>query len=140
MKTISLLCFLGFATIVLAEETAPPAATPPPFELKNKSSFNAEVASRSPFWPIGYRPAIRKAGDAERSGPEIPSSAFTVTSIMLDPGAHFAIVNGKIMQEGQQFGLKFGNQVYQITLKAIQDGQIVLQRRDEEIIVPLTRK
>jgi len=59
---------------------------------------------------------------------------------MLDVGAHFAIVNGKVMAEGQQFGLQFGNQTYQITLKSIQDGQVILQRRDQEIIVPLKRK
>ena len=44
------------------------------------------------------------------------------------------------MQEGQQFGLQLGNQTYQITVKSIQDGQVVLLRRDEEIVVPLRRK
>ena len=33
-----------------------------------------------------------------------------------------------------------GSQTYQITLKEIRDGQVVLLRRDEEIIVPLRRK
>jgi len=41
-------------------------------------------------------------------------------------GTRFAILNGKIMQEGQQFGLQFGNQVYQVTLRSIEDGQVVL--------------
>ena len=45
------------------------------------------------------------------------------------------------MTEGQQFGLQLGTQTYQLTVKAIQDGQVVLMRRDqEEIIVPLRRK
>ena len=44
------------------------------------------------------------------------------------------------MNEGQVFGLQMGNQTYQITVKAIQDGQVVLQRRDQEIVVPLRRK
>ena len=44
------------------------------------------------------------------------------------------------MNEGQVFGLQMGNQTYQITVKAIQDGQVVLLRRDQEIIVPLRRR
>jgi hypothetical protein len=55
-------------------------------------------------------------------------------------GQHFAILNGKVMQEGQQFGLKFGNQVCQVTLRTIQDGQVVLVYQDAEIVVPLRRK
>ncbi|MEO7723913.1 MAG: hypothetical protein ABIU29_04380 [Chthoniobacterales bacterium] len=53
---------------------------------------------------------------------------------------HFAILNGKIMQEGQQFGLQIGNQIYQVTLRSFQDGQVVLLYQDAEIIVPLRRK
>ena len=44
------------------------------------------------------------------------------------------------MQEGQQFGLQVGNQTYQITLKAIEDGRVILARRDQEIVVLLRRK
>ncbi len=55
-------------------------------------------------------------------------------------GPHFAILNGKIMQEGQQFGLQFGNQVYQVTLRSIEDGQVILVYQDSEIMVPLRRK
>ena len=63
-----------------------------------------------------------------------------VSSITVDQRGRFAIINGKIMQAGQQFGLQVGNQTYQITVKAIEDGQVILGRRDEEIIVPLRRK
>ena len=49
-------------------------------------------------------------------------------------------VNGKIMGEGQQFGLQIGSQTYQITVKSIGDGQVILSRRDSEIAVPLRRK
>ena len=52
----------------------------------------------------------------------------------------FAILNGKAMQEGQQFGLQYGNQVYQITLRSIEDGQVILVYQDNEIVVPLRRK
>jgi hypothetical protein len=119
---------------VLADETAP-------IELKHKSSFNVEANERNPFWPIGWKPApkIAKAG-VEHAGPAVPPSSFVVSSITLDPKAHYAIINGRTMGEGQQFGLQLGTQVYQITVKAINDGHVVLLGRDQEIIVPLRRK
>jgi hypothetical protein len=113
----------------------------PKIELKNKSSFEMEGNNRNPFWPIGWKPSA-KLGDAavEHAGPDIPVSAFVVSSITIERGTKFAIVNGKIMQEGQQFGLQLGSQTYQITLKAIEDGRVVVARRDQEIIIPLRRK
>ena len=97
--------------------------------------------SRSPFWPIGWKPVAKiSTGQGDQAGPEIPQSAFAVSSITLGAGGHFAIINGKIMEEGQQFGLQLGSQTYQITVKAIEDGRVILGRRDQEIIVPLRRK
>ena len=55
-----------------------------------------------------------------------------VTSITLDAGGHFAIINGKMMGEGQEFGLQMGSQTYQITVKAIQDGQVISAARSEK--------
>ncbi len=55
-------------------------------------------------------------------------------------GPRFAILNGKIIQEGQQFGFQFGNQIYQVTLRSIEDGQVVLVYQEAQIIVPLRRK
>ena len=63
-----------------------------------------------------------------------------VSSITIERGTRFAIINGKIIQEGQQFALQMGTSTYQLTLKAIQDGRVVLGRRDQEIVVPLRRK
>lgn len=125
-----------------AQEAAPdptPAPTPA-IELKNKSSFTMDSSGRNPFWPIGWKPVVRTQTTTEHSGPDILPSAFVVSSITLDHGARFAIINGKVMEEGQQFGLQLGNQTYQLTVKAIQDGQVILARRDQEIIVPLRRK
>jgi hypothetical protein len=117
------------------------AGEPPRLEAKNKSSFKMDNGSRSPFWPIGWKPTAKIAQtDVDHTGPDIPPSAFSVTSITLGAGGHFAIINGKIMQEGQQFGLMIGSQTYQITVKAIEDGQVILSRRDNEIAVPLRRK
>jgi hypothetical protein len=97
--------------------------------------------SRNPFWPIGWKPSAKLSEPgADHAGPDIPLTAFSVTSITLDQGARFAIINGKVMQEGQQFGLQLGNQTYQITVKSITDGRVILARRDQEISVPLRRK
>ena len=117
------------------------ASEPPRIELKNKSSFKMEGDNRDPFWPIGWKPSARLADKgSDHAGPEIPTSSFVVSSITVEEKARFAIINGKIMQEGQQFGLQLGGQTYQITLKSIQDGKVVLARRDQEIVVPLRRK
>ena len=132
MKKLLYLCLMTCSSIVLADET-------PPMELKHKSSFNVEANERNPFWPIGWKPApkIAKTG-ADHAGPAIPPSSFVVSSITLDPKAHYAIINGRTMGEGQQFGLQL-ELIYQITVKAINDGNVVLLRHDQEIIVPLRR-
>ena len=135
MKTIFTILTLSLltATCLRAEDA-------PAIELKNKSSFTMDGSGRNPFWPIGWKPAVRTQTTTEHTGPEILPTAFVVSSITLDQGARFAIINGKAMQEGQVFGLQLGNQTYQLTVKAIEDGRVILLRRDEEIIVPLRRK
>lgn len=138
LLTISVLALLGLSGAIAAEQP-PPAAQPPAIELKNKSAFTMDASGRNPFWPIGWKP-VAKVSTSERSGPEIQPEAFLVSSITLDKGGRFAIINGKAMQVGQQFGLQLGNQTYQLTVKAIEDGRVILARRDEEIIVPLRRK
>ena len=164
MKTIlitifSLLALAGFTRAAekhapaAAAAAAPATATPTPgpvsvpasapvIELKTKSAFTVESGSRNPFWPIGWKPSpkISGGGTGENTGADLPPSAFLVSTIMLDPGAHFAIINGKAMVEGQTFGLQMGSQTYQLTVKRIEDGRVILGRRDQEIVVPLRRK
>ena len=130
-----------FAIALLTVAAQMNAAEAPKVELKNKSSFKMDVGSRSPFWPIGWKPAAKiSRTDTDQAGPDVPPSSFAVSSITLGPGGNFAIINGKIMQEGQQFGLQIGTQTYQITVKAIEDGRVVLSRRGSEITIPLRRK
>ena len=129
------LLYLGFVIctgVALADET-------PPIELKHKSFFNMRADERNPFWPIGWKPAPKMAKN-EHAGPAIPSSAFVVSSIVLDPKGRYTIINGRIMGEGQQFGLQIGSTVHQITVKSIEDGHVVLVRGEQEIIVALRRK
>ncbi|HYY12948.1 MAG TPA: hypothetical protein VE758_00785 [Chthoniobacterales bacterium] len=112
---------------------------PPAVELKHKSSFRMESNGRNPFWPIGFKPTAPTARGTN-TGLDIPPNALLLTSITLDQGTHFAIINGKTMQEGQQFTMQVGSETYRLTLKWIQDGQVVLNYQDREIVVPLRRK
>ena len=132
MKKLLCLYLLICTGAALADET-------PLIELKHKSSFSFEAGERNPFWPIGWKPAPKLAKN-EHAGPAIPPSAFVVSTIVLDPKARYAIINGRVMGEGQQFGLQIGSTVHQITLKAVEDGHVVLVRGDQEIVVALRRK
>jgi len=125
---------------ILAGLTALRAAEQPVVELKNKSSFEMENGSRNPFWPIGWRPVAKIANGADHGGNDLPATVFVVSTITVEPTGRFAIINGKTMMEGQQFGLQLGAQTYQITVKHIEDGRVILGRRDQEIVVPLRRK
>jgi len=161
--SISLSIALASALFGASDKTAPPAPKTPPTEnaapanaknkpsdesvaiaLKNKSSFQLDAGSRNPFWPIGWKPAGRVANGGITTGVgaqgEVPPGAFLLTGITLGTPHHFAIINGKTMIEGQQFGLQVGTQIYQVMVKRIEDGQVVIGRGDEEIIVPLRRK
>ena len=89
---------------------SPSDAAPAPvaLELKSKSSFYLQENGRYPFWPIGWKPVAKQTANAamtEPTGPEVQASAFLVSSIVMDPRARFAIINGKVMNEGQVFGL-----------------------------------
>jgi hypothetical protein len=145
MKTILALLTLTALSVpsLLRAEDEPVSKEPAPtaIELKNKSSFTMDASGRNPFWPIGWKPVARVQNNTtEHTGPDILPTAFVVSSITLDQGARFAIINGKVMGEGQVFGLQLGNQTYQLTVKSIEDGRVILSRRDQEITVPLRRK
>ena len=141
-KLFPALCLTSLLLLSAARaENAPPVAPAAPalskIELKHKSTFDAAEA-RDPFWPIGWKKPGPKSSSPS-AGPDLSPASFSLTSVTMGAGTHFAILNGKIMQEGQQFGLQFGNQIYQVTLRAIEDGQVVLVYQDGEIIVPLRR-
>ena len=130
---------LAFCCTSLLLSAAAGAGTEvPTITLKHKSTFGAPN-DRDPFWPIGWKkpgPKIATTG----VGPSLTASSFSLTSVTMGVGQRFAILNGKVMQEGQKFGLQIGSQVYQVTLSSIEDGQVILISQDGEIVVPLRRK
>ncbi|HEV2047234.1 MAG TPA: hypothetical protein VGQ95_11645 [Chthoniobacterales bacterium] len=146
MKKITTLVSMSILIAFGAMGAGKPAdkpAEPGKIETKNKSSFAMDVEARNPFWPIGWKPTAKLSSGgagADQGGADIPVSAFVLSTITLDQGTHFAIINGKAMQEGQQFGLQLGTQMYQVLLKKIEDGRVILSRHDQEIVVPLRRK
>jgi hypothetical protein len=133
-KILAIICILIFAAPAALRADEPVTVV-----VKNKSSFKIDAGTRSPFWPISWKPTGKVASGGTDQG-EVPAGAFVVSTITLDGAAHFAIINGKSMGEGQQFGLQIGTQVYQVKVKRIEDGRVILARRDEEIVVPLRRK
>ena len=140
MKTIlALAAFAATTTFTFAKAPEPTA----PVELKNKSSFKKEESGRNPFWPVGWKPTPKfaTAATVEHAGPDIPATAFVVSSITYDRGARYAIINGQPMTEGQQFGLQMGTSTYQLTVKSIDDGHVTLTRQGHaEISVSLRRR
>ena len=128
-------------TLILAAPALFGADEPAAVAIKHKSSFNLDAGTRNPFSPIGWKPTGRVAsGSGGTSQGEVPPGAFVVSTITLDGATHFAIINGKSIGEGQQFGLQVGAQIYQVTVKRIEDGRVILTRNNEEIVVPLRRK
>ena len=132
MKNL-LLVFCLTSFLLAAVRAAEPA---PAIELKNKSTFDA-TDGRDPFWPIGWK---RPGPKVSTSGPDLSAGSFSLTSVTMGAGTHYAILNGMIMQEGQQFSLQFGKNVYPVTLRSIRDGKVILAYQGSEITVPLRRK
>ena len=132
MKNL-LLVFCLTSFLLAAVRAAEPA---PAIELKNKSTFDA-TDGRDPFWPIGWK---RPGPKVSTSGPDLSAGSFSLTSVTMGTGTHYAILNGMIMQEGQQFSLQSGKNVYPVTLRSIRDGKVILAYQGSEITVPLRRK
>lgn len=133
----SLLLAFCLTSLLLSAARAGEKATT--IELKQKSTFDAAPNERDPFWPIGWKkpgPKIASTG----VGPDLTASSFSLTSVTMGLDQRFAILNGKVMQQGQKFGLQFSGQVYEVTLQSIEDGQVILDYQGSEIVVPLRRK
>lgn len=126
------LCFFCLTNLAIAAARA--ADTPTVDAPAHKSTFDA-ATERDPFWPIGWK----KPNTGGGSGPALTSSSFNLTSITTGTGPRFAILNGKILAQGQQFGLQVGHDVYQVTVQSIQDGEVILTYAGGNVVVPLHR-
>ena len=135
-----LLCSLCLTSSLLSAHAATPTADVPAIKLKQQSSFDRKENARSPFWPIGWTKPNVAASEDTGAAPLLAPAAFALTSITTGGGARFAILNGKIVQEGGVFGFMIGSQTYQVTVQAIQDGEITLAYQGGQVVVPLRRR
>ncbi len=135
MKSTFLLALCLTTGLSLARAEEPKARS---IKLTHQSEFNAADV-RNPFWPIGWKRPVATNPNAVDLGPALTPDSFALTSVATGNGSRFAILNGKVMQESQVFGLQSGSQIYQVTVKAIEDGQVVLTYDGGEIVVPLRR-
>ena len=129
---LSLLCLTSLLTAGARAAEKAAAANP------KKSVFSA-ANTRNPFWPIGWKAPVSKDEEAG-AAPTLSPASFTLTSVTTGPGGSFAILNGKIVQEGQQFGLQMGGQIYNVRVQAVQDGQVTLSYQGGQVVVPLRRR
>jgi hypothetical protein len=106
----------------------------------HKESSFAAANVRNPFWPIGWTKPQATDSESVAAAPALTPAAFSLTSVAIGAGRRFAILNRKILHEGQQFSVQLGRQLYQITLKAVQDGRVVLAYEGGELVVPLQRR
>ncbi|MEI6349574.1 MAG: hypothetical protein WCP06_00540 [Verrucomicrobiota bacterium] len=87
------------------------AQTAEDLNLTARSGFNAEVAVRNPFWPVGWlkQAPVTAAGPAatHASAPEplLKAENFLVTSISIGRQP-LALINGKLYGEGDLIPLK----------------------------------
>lgn len=136
MKSLILaLCLTSLLGIAANAATRPPAAASP---APKASSYDASNR-RNPFWPIGWTKPEAANGGSE-AAPALSANAFALTSVTTGGGTRFAILNGKVVQQGQHFGLQSGAQIYQMTVEAVRDGEVVLRYSGGEIVVPLRRR
>lgn len=148
MKKIAFIILCLTSSAALAVRPRPsvpaPAAAPAPspaaaaIELP-KSVYEATNA-RNPFWPIGWSKPDPTNTQAVAAAPILTPAAFALSSVIGGAGDRFAILNGKAVQEGQQFGLAVNGQVLMVTVQAIEDGQVILAYKGGQVVVPLRRR
>lgn len=132
---IGFLSLLVLAPVHAADETKPMTVVPPPFELKNKSTFAVGRNVRAPFIPIGW---VKPSGPTQVvQKVTLDESGFRVTSILLG-NPSLAVINGRSYEEGQYLRLPRGSTL-RIRVFRIGDGKVWLQYDDKSFSVPLKR-
>lgn len=118
-----------------------------PYELKTRSSFSLAAETRSPFWPVGWKPA----GAAEPLGTDttpvvdtapkfqLSSESFTVSSVLLANPA-LATINGRSFGEGEYLPVISNDQRLKVQVYAIREQGVWLRLDNQQpILVPMRR-
>jgi len=129
------------------EEVVPKdGAPPPPYVLKNRSSFNKPGATaRVPFWPVGWskqKPNSPVVAAAPTAAPTIDEKSFKVSSILIGNGgtASYAVINGRSYGEGELIRMPKSSQPVRIRVDRINDGYVILDHDSQKLTVPLRRQ
>jgi hypothetical protein len=137
---------LAGAPMLRADDAKPAAEPPPPYELKNRSTFaEPNEVPRVPFWPIGWvkRQASAPAQPqmAEPVKTTLDEKSFKVTSILLNTGTALAVINGRAYSEGEYVRMpkSAGAAPLRVRVQRIADGVVTLQHADQILTVPIQR-
>ena len=121
---------------------ADPKSPPPPYQLKNKSSFAVDPTRRAPFWPIGWT----KTATVAKVGPVVAKPAFQiqpnhfrVTTILLSHPP-LATINDRAFGEGDLLPVVVAGTPVRVVVKAIRDGGVWLDQSGHQIFVPIKRE
>jgi hypothetical protein len=142
MKSAQFILAIAAATLVFS---SPAQADPGKgYELKNRSSFHADMDARIPFWPIGWkRPLIKADGSSDvpvaaAAKVQLQAGHFSVTSILLGNPA-LATINGRSFAEGELLPVIYGTERLRVVVRAIRDGGVSLDYEEQHIFVPMRR-
>jgi len=111
------------------------------YELKNRSAFRIDADARAPFWAIGWkRPkgTVEEVVAADAPKVRLQPSHFTVTSI-LGGNPPLAMINGHSFEEGEVLPVVSGTERLRVVVRAIRDGEVVLEYEGQQIVVPIHR-
>lgn len=120
-----------------------PTPTPPPpapsatseIKLTNRSAFAPDGGKRSPFLPVGWTKKVEQRVEAVS---EVRPEMFKISAILLG-NPPLAIINGKDRGVGDRVPAP-GAPAEVVTVKRIEDGQVILLNRGKEILVPSGRR
>jgi hypothetical protein len=113
------------------------ASTVAPYQLKNKSVCNLVDGTRSPYWPIGWKPN-GAAPVIVKNKVEVDENFFRVTSILLG-NPSLAVINGRSYEEGQFIRVPRNAAQIRPKLYRIGDGQVWIQIDTRLYNIPLRR-
>jgi hypothetical protein len=126
-----------------AAAVAAPAPAVEPYVLKSRSTFDAALDARAPFWPIGWSKGARhapvKPAVKGPAAPMLQADQFTVSGVLLGNPA-MATINGRSFAQGEVIPVVLDGNRLNLVLRSVQDGGVVLEYDDNVLFLPLRRQ
>ena len=140
MTRVSLLALGVIASLPALKAADAPKL--PAYELKNRSTFDINRNTRSPFWPIGWRKDLAPVQNTKAptvKSFQIQAEHFSVTTILAGTPP-VAIINGRGFGEGEPLPVVVGDLPVQVMVRQIRDGGVWLEQGTHRIFVPMKRE